>query len=166
MNTNFGKMRPYFWLVVVAVLVLLDQAIKVAVKRWLEPVGEIGLLPFLSLTYVENVGVSFGLMQSVGNRILLAFNMAATAGIYFYWRQRLFEGTLKALESWGFAFILAGAIGNILDRMHYGYVIDFVDFRVWPVFNLADSLISIGVGIYLFSSLLAWKKKNHAPMST
>ncbi|MBI4369717.1 MAG: signal peptidase II [Elusimicrobia bacterium] len=151
-------MRPYKMLGAVGALILADQAIKILVKRFLEPVGMIELLPFLSLTYVENPGVSFGLMQDAGNKWLLIVNLAATAAIYVYWRRRMRAGTFHVLETWGLALILAGALGNIFDRLHYGYVVDFVDFKVWPVFNLADSLISIGVGCYLASSLSAWKR--------
>lgn len=136
-------------------LVIIDQWTKILALERLSPIGSIDLTPFLALTYVENRGVSFGLMQGVGNRVLLAVNFLFTIAIYFYWRKKERDGSLKRWESWGLVLVLAGALGNIMDRILRGYVIDFVDFKVWPVFNVADSCISTGVALYLLGTLLA-----------
>ena len=93
------------------------------------------------LTFVQNTGTAFGLFQG-NNRalLLLAFIILA---VLLYGARGLTErgGFWGAL---GVALVLGGAFGNIMDRMHYGQVIDFLDFKVWPVFNIADSAISRG----------------------
>ena len=103
------------------------------------------------ISLVHNTGIAFGFLKDQGvvfiiipliAIILLVFNI-------YYYRQNneaLSRGYILA-----FSLILAGAIGNLIDRTLYGYVIDFIDFRIWPVFNIADSAITVGAFI------IAWK---------
>ncbi len=141
-----------------AVIVLADQWSKALVVGRLSLAGSLDIAPFLAFTYVENRGISFGMMQGVGNGPLLAVNLVFTAIIYFYWRRRDLAGALNNWESRGLVLILSGAIGNNIDRILRGCVIDFVDLKVWPVFNIADSAISIGVAFYLLGSLLSRRR--------
>ncbi|MBF0384471.1 MAG: signal peptidase II [Candidatus Omnitrophica bacterium] len=99
------------------------------------------------MTLVYNTGIAFGLFKDQGivfiimpliAIILLAFNI-------YYYRQN--DEALSRAYIIAFSLILGGAIGNLIDRIAYGHVIDFIDFRVWPVFNVADSAISIGAVI-------------------
>ncbi len=105
--------------------------------------------PVFFLTLVKNTGIAFGLFRG-GSRLLAAFIftslMVLAALTPLFARKRV-------SEQWAFALILGGAAGNFLDRLRLGYVVDFLDFRVWPVFNMADTFISVGVGLFVLSLL-------------
>jgi signal peptidase II len=112
---------------------------------------------FLHMTLVHNTGIAFGLFKNQGfvfivipiiAIVLLAYNI-------YYYRYRAEE--LNRFYIVAVSMILGGAIGNLIDRMTYGYVIDFVDFRIWPVFNIADSAITVGAIIIAFQCLPAPK---------
>ena len=114
----------------------------------------------LHMTLVHNTGIAFGLFKDQGLlfifvviavlAILLAFNI-------YYYRQN--DSFLSRTYIVAFSLILGGAIGNLIDRIAYGYVIDFIDFRIWPVFNIADSAISIGAVIVAFKCFQLSGKK-------
>jgi signal peptidase II len=136
----------------------------------LQIVGQIEIVPFFNLTWVENYGISLGLFEArsaTGQWILIALTSAIAIGVA-YWIGRERARWDKA----ALGMILGGAIGNILDRLRYGYVADFADlnFSGWPeqlcwsyydgacrpflVFNVADAAISIGVAILLLRAFL------------
>lgn len=127
----------------------------------LRQVGNIELLPFFDFTYVENRGVSLGLLEatSMEMRWLLVAGTAVIALVVLIWmmRERLFGDIL------GLSLILGGALGNIYDRYYWGYVIDYADlhfgdFRPFLIFNVADACITIGVVIILVRSLFFSEK--------
>ncbi len=108
-------------------------------------------------TLVYNTGIAFGLFKNQGivfiiipiiAILLIGFN------IYYYRNSK----DVSRFDIVGFSLILAGAIGNLIDRVCYGHVIDFIDFRVWPVFNLADSAITIGTIIILIKCIPSFLK--------
>ncbi len=108
-------------------------------------------------TLVHNTGIAFGLFKNQGAAfiiipiiavILLAYN------IYYYHHQRQ---RLSRIYIFAFSLILGGAIGNLTDRISYGYVVDFIDLRIWPVFNIADSAITVGALLIAFKCL-PWKR--------
>lgn len=105
------------------------------------------------LTYVANRGGVFGFFSN--QTFLLAFTaIIGIAAILLYYRSPLFENwPLKV----GLMLQLGGAIGNLIDRLRFGYVVDFIDFRVWPVFNVADSAIVVGSFTLAFSLLFLTK---------
>jgi signal peptidase II len=150
-------------LAIALIVFLIDQATKyaVAVPLDLKTIGQIEILPFFNLTWVENYGVSLGLLtaDSVTGRWLLTGLTAAIAlGVLFWlWRER------NRQDVAGLGLILGGAAGNILDRVRFGHVVDFADlhfgtFRPFLVFNIADAAITIGVLILLFRAFLARDK--------
>jgi signal peptidase II len=123
----------------------------------LQSVGQIVVLPFFNLTWVENHGISLGLFEArsaTGQWILIALTSAIAAGVaYWIGRER------ARWDQAALGMILGGAIGNILDRLRYGFVVDFADlhiggFRPFLVFNVADAAISIGVVILLLRAFL------------
>lgn len=116
--------------------------------RFLAERHSLEVLPFLALTYVENTGVSFGLFQNLGNTPFLIINLGfvLVLAIYYLKRQFAFWPNL------GFLLLISGGLGNTLDRLFRDVVIDFIDFKIWPVFNLADAMITIGVLIYVSHS--------------
>lgn len=140
-----------------AAVVILDQAVKVWVLGVLR-LQETTTAPVagpLHLTLVMNPGVSFGFLradQDLGRWGLVAFSLIVAA-LIIYWARRADRG----LQALGYGLIVGGAIGNAIDRVRFGAVIDFIDvqrigFFPW-VFNIADSAISIGVVCLLFDSL-------------
>ena len=107
----------------------------------------------LHMTLVHNTGIAFGLFKDKGFVFILIAVIAIILLVVniFYYRQN--NEVLSRTYILGFSLILGGAIGNLIDRVIYGYVIDFIDFRIWPVFNIADSAITIGaviIGIKCF----------------
>ncbi len=146
-----------------ALLFIADQAVKwyVVGPLNLRVVRNIELLPFFDLSYVENRGISLGLLQATNMemRWLLVGLTAVIAIVVLVWmmREKLLGDIL------GLAMILGGAIGNIRDRFNLGYVIDYADlhigtFRPFLVFNIADAAITIGVVIILARSLFVREK--------
>ncbi|HOW35892.1 MAG TPA: signal peptidase II [Candidatus Omnitrophota bacterium] len=108
-------------------------------------------------TLVYNTGIAFGLFKNQGivfiiipviTAILIGFN------IYYYRNSR----EVSRIYIVAFSLILGGAIGNLIDRIMFGHVIDFIDFRIWPVFNLADSAITIGALIILIKCIPSFVK--------
>lgn len=103
---------------------------------------------FFYLTLVHNRGAAFGILRNQLPLFVLT-SVLAIALIYFNLKKSAGNKRLH-LSDWALVLILAGAVGNLIDRLFLGYVVDFLDFRIWPVFNIADSSITIG-GV-----LLAW----------
>ncbi len=104
------------------------------------------LTPWVSITHVTNTGVAFGLFPDRGS-IFVIIAVIVVAAIIFYYRH------LPAGQWWikvSLGLQLGGALGNLLDRLRLGYVVDFIDFKIWPVFNVADSSIVIGVAILAY----------------
>ena len=104
------------------------------------------LTPWASITHVTNTGAAFGLFPNQGS-LFVAIAVIVVAAIIFYYRH-LPVGQWWIKVSLGLQ--LGGALGNLLDRLRLGYVIDFIDFKIWPVFNLADSAIVTGVAILAY----------------
>ena len=104
---------------------------------------------FLSITYVRNTGAAFSILEN--NRILLIIiSICALIYILYY----LSKKKLEHIDYLSFSFLIAGIVGNLIDRLLHGYVIDYIDFRIinFPIFNFADSLIIIGAIILFISS--------------
>ena len=132
----------------------LDQLTKRAVQSSLSPYQSKPVIQdFFHLTYVTNEGMAFGLSMPGGRSILLILSILLTIFIFwFLWQER--NG--HALVRIGLALILAGAFGNLLDRVLYGKVVDFLDFMIgdfhWYIFNVADSSVTIGMILFIFHS--------------
>lgn len=134
-------------LLLILFFTFLDQLTKYFAVTLLRNENSIDVLPFLAFTYVQNQGISFGLLQNLGNGIFLALNITLVIGLIAYLyahRAKLAKWPWRAL-----LLIVAGGAGNVLDRCFRGFVVDFIDFKVWPVFNLADAMITIGIIIYV-----------------
>jgi signal peptidase II len=128
-------------------------------KRWITThcVAEVHacrtIVPnFLVWTYERNVHGAFGLF---GSNAVMLIGMAIVVLVLFWFSFRDAAARSRTVRI-AFGMIVGGAIGNIVDRLHYGYVIDFIDFyRIWPnIFNIGDSCITVGVGLLLISSLV------------
>ena len=128
-------------------VVALDQALKAIVVRTLPLGGSVALLPVLSFTRVLNPGVAFSLLPQVP-----AFVPAVIAITLLV---LLFRGEAHSMQDLqvqrALALLAGGALGNLVDRVRLGAVIDYVDLRVWPVFNLADVAVTIGAALLILS---------------
>jgi len=135
-----------FFTYVGGIIFLLDRITKLIVLN-VKP--EIGIIPgFLSLTYATNTGISFGLLKSQPI-IPTLVSIAVLIGIMYYYR----EIPKNYLVQTGTALLFAGTLGNLTDRLFYGFVIDFIDFSFWPAFNIADSAIVIGAVLLIIYSI-------------
>lgn len=147
--------KSYYFLVVV-VLVGLDQLTKALIVRSITLQGSRSVIPgFFNLTHVRNRGAIFGFFSHSDSRILYIFlTLVSVAAlglvIYYFFKTPVSERLMKISLS----LILAGALGNLIDRLFRGHVIDFLDFYVkdwhWPSFNVADSCITVGAFLLIF----------------
>ena len=152
-------------LYVVALTVLaLDQATKLIVRQHLRPGQNIPIIPDLfDLTYVLNPGAAFGILAgsspSYRNPFFIAVSLLAILLIVYYHHR---HGEERTFPIFGLGLILGGASGNLLDRLRFGMVVDFLDLHIgryhWPAFNVADAAITIGVGLMLLDML---KERQH-----
>ncbi|MDD4914805.1 MAG: signal peptidase II [Methylococcales bacterium] len=150
------------WLWISLLTLLLDQASKLLVDSSMRLYESIPLSPFFNLTYVHNTGAAFSLLSEAGGwqRWLfaaLAIIMSSVIGVWL-WRLKPHETRMAIALS----LVLGGAVGNLIDRIAYGYVIDFLDvyYRTWhwPAFNVADSAICIGVGLMILDGIGGGRK--------
>ncbi len=110
---------------------------------------------WVALNFVKNTGASFGILKNMG--ILLSVISVAAAAFLIYYR--------KIIPFVPFCFIIAGALGNLADRIIYGFVVDFVDFKFFPVFNVADALITTGVIIWILQEFVLKRTQNSSTSS-
>ncbi len=160
-----SKARYVMLFLVVTTLVLMDQATKLHVMQSMRLHESIPIIPgFFSFTYIRNPGAAFGLLSSSGATFRMVFFGFATlfalgllSTIFYRLREDDRIGQISIVA------ILGGAIGNLLDRLRYGEVIDFLDFYIgayhWPAFNVADTAISVGVVFLVFHYTLERKKE-------
>lgn len=136
-----------------AIVVLLDQITKFIVKTRMNPYESFPVInPLLYITYVKNRGAAFSLLE--GNIPFFAIvSLIVNLFILFL----LIKGIKSSkITKFSLALILGGSIGNFLDRIRLGYVVDFIDLRVWPVFNVAD--IAVVFGVLILSYILIFEK--------
>lgn len=153
-----------FYLIALAVL-FLDQASKLVIIRTLRLGQGFPVIPgVFDLVFVLNPGAAFGflatLSEEVRNPLFILISVVAVILIVFYHTRYLRS---NALVSVALGLILGGAAGNLIDRLRYGMVVDFLDVHLgryhWPAFNVADSAISIGVGLMILDMLLDWHRE-------
>ena len=144
-----------------AIMVLADQISKTVVRSTMTLYESITVIPgFFHLTYITNDGMAFGINFPFGIYIFSIISIIFTVILFYYlWTIRQESIFIRS----GVAMILAGAIGNLIDRLFLGEVVDFLDFMIgdvhWYVFNLADSFVTIGMGIILYDSIVLEKKR-------
>ncbi len=153
---------PFVSLIVGAVLVVIDQVIKYFVSAYLQPIGSVNVIDNLfSLTYVENKGVAFGMFSGM-HWLFIALTSVLLAIIIFYMFKKRPKGRFFYICA---ALIIGGGVGNLIDRIFYGYVIDYISLSFFPpVCNFADYCITTGtilLVIYLLflSDILDSSKK-------
>jgi signal peptidase II len=152
------------WLWLSAVVVVLDQATKALVELNLERFDSIELLPFFNLVLTYNKGAAFSFLADAGGwqRIFFVVLTVVVLVVLLRWLWSLKERT--GVLPVALSLVIGGAIGNLIDRIATGLVVDFLDFHYagwhWPAFNVADSAIFVGVALLLYDSLfLAGKRE-------
>lgn len=147
------------WLWLAALVILLDQLSKLAVLQWL-PFGYPGqsLMPYINLVHVYNKGAAFSFLadQPGWQRWFFTLFALGVSAVLLVWLRKL-----PAAARWSpvaYSLIIGGALGNLIDRLAYGHVVDFIDFHVgqwhYPAFNLADSAICVGAVMIVLEGLL------------
>lgn len=152
---------PKRWLVVAAIVIVLDQLSKAAISSHFIFGESLAVMPFFNLVLAHNTGAAFSFLSVAGGLQRWLFSLiAVVASVWIVWLLRKHQ--TEKLFSFALAFILGGALGNLIDRVAYGYVVDFLDFY-WgsyhfAAFNLADSAITCGAALLIWDS---FKGKEH-----
>lgn len=147
------RASPFF--LISLVILILDQITKHIIKTSLGPADVIPVFPFFSIVYVENTGSAFGMFKSLGNAFFVTLSFVAIAVVAFL----VVKDEQNRL---GLSLVLGGAAGNLVDRMRFGYVVDFLDFFAgsvhWPAFNVADSALTVGIILLLIATVRSGRK--------
>jgi signal peptidase II len=164
MSTAQSTGRGAAWLVLSVLVIALDQISKAYITRHFAEFEFIRILPVLDVIHLHNVGAAFSFLASAsGWQRWLFIGLAAVVSLGItVWLCLLPRGT-RVLLAGGLALVLGGALGNLIDRIRLGYVIDFIHFHwdraYFPAFNVADSAITVGAGLSLLDALLDAKRK-------
>lgn len=150
------------WLGLAAIVILLDQVSKITVTRLFQYAETLSLTSFFNLTLIYNKGAAFSFLaaESGWQRYLFtAIGVMASLFITYLLKQHAGQ----RLFCWALSLIMGGALGNVIDRLMYGHVIDFLDFHYqelyhFPAFNIADSAICLGAGLFILDELRRVKK--------
>ena len=149
--------------VIALLAVLIDQAVKYAVEMELPMHVPLDVLPFLALYRTHNTGIAFSMLSDFGS-IGLVVVTVAVVGFVLWIAAR--TDPAQRLARFGFALIIGGAIGNLIDRVWLGYVVDYILFHLpnwsFAVFNLADAFISVGAALVILDEFLAWRRSRKA----
>ena len=141
-------------LISVSSIVFFDQFSKLYFSKILSINESLPIIRgILHFTLVHNTGIAFGLFKNQGIVFIIIPIIATVLLVFNVYYYRYNQDDLSRSYIIAFSLILGGAIGNLIDRIYLGYVIDFIDFRIWPVFNVADSAITIGAVIILLKCI-------------
>lgn len=156
--------KGFFAAAVASPVIFVDYITKKAIETYIQPHEVINVLPFLRIVNVKNTGAAFGILPNLSNNIFIFLSIVAVILIIIYILR-----TFKRLEVFSLSLVLGGAIGNLIDRVTIGKVIDFIDFFVnkwhWPAFNVADSALSIGIILFLWSNIRQWRHHKETQIS-
>ena len=153
--------RPHPVAIFIVLALILDQAVKMAVEAYLPMHEAVAVLPMLALYRTYNYGVAFSMLSGMDGWFIVGLRLVVVAFVIWLWRQ---TPKARGVAHAGYALIIAGALGNLIDRFLFGYVIDYILFytETWSfaVFNLADSFITIGAGLVILDEVLMYRKRD------
>jgi signal peptidase II len=157
------KLRSVLPYLVIAIAAIgIDQWIKRLVENGMALHEQIDLLPFLALYHTRNTGIAFSLLANFGDFGLVLVALVVIAVVLALAMRTTDRQVLARI---GFALVVGGAIGNLIDRATLGYVIDYILFHtpVWSfaIFNLADAFITVGAGLVLLQEFVDWRRDRH-----
>jgi len=142
--------RSVYILLIVLSIIAIDQITKYFVISYLTPSDSIEIFPFLHLVIVRNTGAAFGMFRNFGSTFFVGISVLAVTFIVYL----LIKSSYNFI---GLSLVLGGAIGNLIDRILYGKVVDFIDFSIgkfhWYTFNVADSSLTVGIIVIFLISL-------------
>ncbi len=153
-------MRRYLVFLVVPCIFILDRWTKDLIVDHIRFMDGFSVAPFFNIVHARNLGGAFGLLSQhhLAKYVFTVFPLAVIAVIIYM----VFAHRFMFAKQFSLLLILSGAIGNMYDRLMYGYVTDFLDFYFkgwhWPAFNVADISISVGIGLWIFAELFPGKK--------
>jgi len=134
------------WLLIIFVFVF-DRVSKSLVDAFV--IQPISVLSFVEIVFVKNTGIAFGFLNAFSLQWLFVFiSLVVIIGLALYSKK-----DSVAVNLYGFSLIIGGALGNVFDRIFFGYVIDFISIGWWPAFNIADASLTIGVLLLIYSEL-------------
>ncbi|MDF3001411.1 MAG: lspA [Bacillota bacterium] len=148
------------YFIIIAFILIADQGIKYLIQAAMELNQSIPLIDgIFHITYIHNYGAAFSILQNK-TVFLIAVQVIVISGILIYLIQkRKTEHTMLLLS---LALIVAGGLGNLIDRAVNGYVIDFLDVRIWPIFNIADISVCVGCGLMVLYVLIIEPKRSRS----
>ena len=153
--------RPVPVAIFIVLALILDQAVKMAVEAYLPMHEAVAVLPMLALYRTYNYGVAVSMLSGMDGWFIVGLRLVVVAFVIWLWRQ---TPKARGIAHAGYALIIAGALGNLIDRFLFGYVIDYILFytETWSfaVFNLADSFITIGAGLVILDEVLMYRKRD------
>ncbi len=164
-NTRSDEMKAFGWAVfLIFALVVIDQTVKIWVEAYMEYHQEIELLPVFSLFRTHNTGVAFSMLSDVGPGLLTLLSLAISAFVlWLLWKTPRDHRVARL----GYMLIIAGALGNLIDRVTLGYVVDYFLFHTeswsFAVFNLADAFITVGAMLAVLQEILIWRASPRKP---
>ena len=143
-----------FYLILFLLVLVADQYTKLAIQQDFILGQSVPVLAgIFNLTYVQNTGGAFGIMRNSTNLFIVISIVVILFIIYFLIKEEKKDVYVQVI----FSLVLGGAISNLIDRLRLGYVVDFIDFQVWPVFNIADAAITVGM-VLLFVRIIFKKE--------
>ncbi len=168
MSPGTGKRQGALrWLWLSLAVVIADQLTKALIVREFELYEVLDVLPVLEITRLHNTGAAFSILAGASGWqrwFFIGLALAVSIGIV-YWLRNLPRGSAAYLPA-ALALVMGGALGNVIDRVWHGYVVDFLHFHwggaYFPAFNVADSCITIGAGLLILDAILDGRK-GHAP---
>lgn len=158
-SSRTASMIP--WLGVAALIVIFDQLSKIAISKLLAKKGALHLTSFFNLVLAYNKGAAFSFLAAEGGWQRWFFTgISVLVSLYILYLLK--RHATQRMFCWGLALLLGGAVGNLIDRLWYGHVIDFLDFHIgtwhWPAFNVADSAICLGALLFILDELRRVRK--------
>jgi signal peptidase II len=158
------------WLWLTVLIIGLDQWTKRMIVDRFEPYGELELLPILDVVRWHNEGAAWSLLDDAGGWqrwFFMVLGIGVSLGILVWLRQLPARGQGRVAA--GLALVMAGALGNVIDRAHLGYVVDFIKVHyggwVFPAFNIADSAITIGAGLIILDAVIDYGRNSESRRS-
>ena len=152
-KSNNGLGKGGIAIIISALVIMADIITKEIIVSSVSLYERINVLPFLNIVHVQNKGAAFGVFAGLGNNIFIGIAIIAIIFIVVYLMK-----APKGLETYALSLVLGGAIGNFVDRVRIGKVTDFIDVYVndwhWPSFNVADSALTVGIALFIFSSFM------------
>lgn len=157
-------MRQFLPLGIVALIAtILDQWLKYLVETQLPMHVPVPVLPFLALFRTHNTGIAFSMLDNLGSVGLIVVTLAVIAFILVI---AFRTDPAQRLARFGFALIIGGAFGNLIDRVWHGYVVDYILFHLpswsFAIFNLADAFITVGAALVMLEELIVWRRSQRA----